>query len=628
MELKTLNLSKNRLNDVPESLCYLTSLRVLNLEKNRLINIPHYINQLSLLDFRIGHNQIEHLGDDLFNEQLGKILQFFSCVENNLLELPISIMKLSITCVLEADYNPLISPPPYLLSDEFLVLQNYFKLRNIRRKLLYELMKLEDFELSMESFAPIACEVLEDGTGFLTPDDLAAFDQAVQEFLNGEYYKCPATVEELVQRVTKLREERETEMYLLLIRHFLKVLNDITIKEKDPRFSPPNIMIIQRPWGSKGELVNCYAVSLNALLRELPRGHLLYPEGRPSIFNMIAASLPPMAFPFTMDLLKDSIRLYLSPYGIISNTEEISFLQCDCVDEIRNRPKKHDPCQKAAVVIAKSVYVEEEAQRREVEEDEFLERFEAVEDELHIWIGTEEGRKGLETEVKRRKNVLKEEITLREEMILSQHLKQKKKHDEIHGVEVRMELFLAGAPYEQHGFYNVEDATKQIEALQVDVQKFQDRIDILKNMLQGFKDKYNVEWKQACSEVFADLVQKYCVIAYNDAVQKFRKTAAENCWNRYWDGEDGKSFEDWSRSHHIERIIDNNENENDNNSEPPPGTPIKRTESGMSDGQSSKRRKDDLEPEYDWKDTQQMDKFKLKIYTEYRNKAGPVVYNP
>ena len=56
----------------------------------------------------------------------------------------------------------------------------------------------QDFFLDPQSLTPQATEVLKEGTGFLTPDDLMEFDKATDEFLNGEYFKCPSSAAELV----------------------------------------------------------------------------------------------------------------------------------------------------------------------------------------------------------------------------------------------------------------------------------------------------------------------------------------------------------------------------------------------------------------------------------------------
>ena len=56
------------------------------------------------------------------------------------------------------------------------------------------------------------------------------------------------------------------------------------------------------------------------------------------------------------------------------------FKYCDCTDDARNRASRHNPCMKPAVVIVKSIYLDEESDRRDVEEDEYLMRFEEVEE--------------------------------------------------------------------------------------------------------------------------------------------------------------------------------------------------------------------------------------------------------
>ena len=73
------------------------------------------------------------LPEDMFSFELGRSVMSFSCCENNLLELPSSLYKIDVKCLLEADYNPLISPPAYLLSEGLDVIQNYLKIRVSRK---------------------------------------------------------------------------------------------------------------------------------------------------------------------------------------------------------------------------------------------------------------------------------------------------------------------------------------------------------------------------------------------------------------------------------------------------------------------------------------------------------------
>ena len=282
--LKILNLAKNRIYDLPDSICELTELKVLNVEKNKLSFVPASLATMQLVDLKIGHNLIEQLPSDLFLGELGKTVKHLSCCENNLFELPWSLCKVDPECFIDCDFNPLISPPPYLLAEGLQVLQNYLRIKQVRMVLFEDLIKDEDFVIGANSLTPIAFEVLRDGTGFLTPEDLAEFDQAVNEYMNGEYYRCPATGEELVESVTKLRDKREFDLYYLIVQTFIDTVAKL-VKADDPRFTSAAITVEQRPWGRRGELVNCWVVSLLSLLRDAPPNKF-QPEGRPSLFSL------------------------------------------------------------------------------------------------------------------------------------------------------------------------------------------------------------------------------------------------------------------------------------------------------------------------------------------------------
>lgn len=217
--LRVFNGARNRFSIFPRELCTLTSLRKLNLEGNQLCNICEGIKHLSLEVLRIGYNRIEWLHDDMFEEELGHSILQFSVAENNLLDLPLSIININPEAVLDAEFNPLKSPPPPVLAEGLKTVQAYMRIRHAR---LYELDRLlsdEDFSFVVENATPAAIEVLDDGTGFLTPDDILEFDEAVDEYMNGEHthalkrsniyigelYKCSASGEEIVSQLVALR---------------------------------------------------------------------------------------------------------------------------------------------------------------------------------------------------------------------------------------------------------------------------------------------------------------------------------------------------------------------------------------------------------------------------------------
>lgn len=547
--LQTLILSKNRIADVPAPLCNLTNLKVLNLEKNKLYFLPGNMRNMNLVDLKVGHNMIEIISDDLFSGNLKSSLKFFSCCENNLMELPTSLWLIDKEAALDAEYNPLVSPPTYLLAEGLKVVQHYLRIRMARIMEFDECLMEEDFEFDPEAVTPIANEVLLDGTGYLTPDDLAEFDQAVDEFINGEFYQCPASAQEMVATLSKLREDRETELYLLILEKFLTVLKDITTKKKgkkkDKRYQEAVLYQSTRPWGRKGEKCNVWVVCIDALLNDIESNDY-HNDGRASIFNLIAAAMPKIAFPFTIDMLKDACRLYVSPYGQVAEMEEgVKFPKCECIDAVRNRKLRHKPCIKPALVLCKSIYVDEEATRREIEEDEFLLKFEAIEEEIRIWLVTEEGKRLCENEVKRRKQVLKEEIRLRDEMLAAQTMKKKKALQELKAIEKRKFQLEIGEGFDVHGYNDMSEAIQEQTEADSTYHKFSDRCEVLSSQILGLKVQLNMD-KEKCMMIAGDdLVQKYCVKAYHGTVNQFRKHAAKHKLSRHWDGEDGEAYEKW-----------------------------------------------------------------------------------
>lgn len=119
--LKTLNCARNRIRVLPAEYCSMLSIRRLNIENNRLLAVPPAIKYMRLEVLRIGYNLIELFPSDMFSDELGKYIKKFSCQENNLLEFPLSIKDVVNDIILEAEFNPLLSPPSQVLSEGFRV---------------------------------------------------------------------------------------------------------------------------------------------------------------------------------------------------------------------------------------------------------------------------------------------------------------------------------------------------------------------------------------------------------------------------------------------------------------------------------------------------------------------------
>lgn len=595
--LATINLSSNRIIDFPHAICGLSNLKKLNVENNRLYSVPLRIRHLNVVDLRLGHNRIEYFSEDIFDFELGQSVKVFSFCENNVMELPSSVQNIDVNCLFEADYNPLISPPPFLISEGLTVLQEYLRIRHLRMLELRELLEEEDFEVVYEHFTPVAFEVLSDGTGFLTPDDLEEFDQAVDEYINGEYYQCPALGEEIVQSLVKLRENRETELYLTVLTTFLQVLDDIFAYRRK-EFSDAVFQVLQRPWGRKGELCNCYCLSLQALLAEAPISQF-HKEIRPSVFNLVKQALPAIPFPFTIDLLKDSLRLYVSPYGQVADTEKLVFPSCDCVDPQRGKPLRHVPCEKACILITKIIYNEEEASRRDVEEDEYLERFKEIEFDINVWLVTEEGKLEVGKELMKRDVKIAEEISLREEILLMEQVKLKQCREDLLQRKIKKDQFDKGLPYETHGYLALSEAVEAITQAEEAIGKSSNRLDAVRTQLARLKAELQMEFEVKRQRATDDLVQKYCCLSYRSTIKSGRVYAAQRDLRRPWDGEDGVDYISWRKKFAIKL------------------GELTSLEEITSEQETAILGDNEDAPEYSWENTEDMKKYTFALYLRY-----------
>lgn len=610
-KLEVLLLNRNRFHYIPDSLCSLTTMRKLCIECNDLVLLPDRIRIMHLEELRVGHNQIESLADNLFDDALGQSLKVFTCTENNIMDLPLSLHKLDPGMHLEADFNPLVSPPAYLLPEPLSLIQNYMRIREFRLGEIEELLGDEDFEFDRQASKPVAGDVLLDGMGFLSPDDLSEFDRAVHEYVNGEFFRCPASGEEIVEAITKLRDFREDELYLAILNTMLDLLVKITEdKELSKLYSDAVITTVERSWGRGGEKVKAWAVSLSCLLTEAP-SNFFQRNGRPSLYSMIEEALPEMAVPFTVDLLKDALRIYVSPYGQVADTCEVTFKNCDCIDDVRHRPLRHSPCDKAAVVLSKSIYSAEEAVRRDREEDIFMQIFEDVEEDVRMWLITKEGKKETEKQIKVRMARLKEELSLKEDLYLADKQRLNMQKAELNGVLAKKELFDKGESELSHGFKTEVDALQAVEAEQLKLSKLEKRLQILDASQQALTATLSVSHEDAIVVVSDDLVQKYCFLEYEIALRKFRKYAAKRGLRRPWDGEDGVDYRIWYdrmgpsilvRQRMGQDLDEEDDIENIQRSERP---------EEEVDGEG------ELKPEYDWFGCEKMEMYTFDLYTRY-----------
>ena len=237
---------------------------------------------------------------------------------------------------------------------------------------------------------------------------------------SGDFFKCPASGFEIVENLSQLRDKRENDLYVTILSTLHKVLVQVSTEDAK-NFGAAVYERVTRPWGRKGEQAECHVLAIEALVNAAPKS-VLHPQGRPAVIDLLMEALPPMPFPFTLQMLKDSVKLLSSPFGQVADTEEkFDFKDCDCVVEKRGRfqPSTHKPtCPKTAIVVLTSIYSFEEADRREKEDEVFMDMFEEAEEQARYWVQTEEGKVLLKKVCIQRTRDLGEEISIRQEMLL------------------------------------------------------------------------------------------------------------------------------------------------------------------------------------------------------------------
>ena len=107
--LKHLYLSENQLTNLPESISKLSNLSSLELNENQLMNLPESISKLSNLDYlNLSENQLNNLPESI--SKLSNLTCLF-LNENQLTNLPESISKLSNLDYLNLSFNQLTNLP-------------------------------------------------------------------------------------------------------------------------------------------------------------------------------------------------------------------------------------------------------------------------------------------------------------------------------------------------------------------------------------------------------------------------------------------------------------------------------------------------------------------------------------
>lgn len=545
--LVDLSVACNHLFTLP--LLHLPKLTRLNLDSNELRDLPPGLGDLPLVSLRVGHNRLERFAED----GVGPTLEYLGLANNNLLELPNSLPSRATSLrTLQVEHNPLRSPPAELASQGMAILKNYCDLRDTRMKSFEKMLTEYDFEFDAAHFSPQAFNVLVAGartTGFLTKQDLEAFDASVDEYLNGPYYKFSATDVDIVEKIDAIRQERQHIFYNSMLQALIDTLRtqcEESVQKTRRLFGCGVLIETEKPWGRRGENVGVYALSLDALVHKTPKRQFVKEE-RTALFDLVKRRLPWSSFN-TLETLKDAITKYEGPYGPVAHLDKVEFERCECVDE-RGRSKGHRKCVLPSLLVVKTIYTVGEAQRRVQEDDAIRSAWNTCWDEIDAALDTKLGKLMAQKEMFRRE---KNQGTRAKKLkaALADKRRQVRRASEFHQAALnRKKSYQQGGAFHFHRLESDSEAQRLVADA---VRELDERTRELKetaNELADVKMLAKAKKEVQLRNVAIDLKRKYCVLAYETIVDENRRRAFAHDWRRPWDGEDGIDFKKWSNAH-------------------------------------------------------------------------------
>ncbi|CAM9879921.1 unnamed protein product, partial [Laminaria digitata] len=128
-QLSVLTLSSNHVYRLPEEMVGMEKLKMLDVNGNMLTHLPVGFGSLRLRSLKLSYNRLETLRHEVFRPSLKGTLTQLWLSNNNLLQLPDSLVELSKVKEVQMDSNPFKSPPPELLAEGLTTVMQYLRVR-------------------------------------------------------------------------------------------------------------------------------------------------------------------------------------------------------------------------------------------------------------------------------------------------------------------------------------------------------------------------------------------------------------------------------------------------------------------------------------------------------------------
>lgn len=590
--LREVHLAHNRFQQPPSGFSSLLSLEKLDLSYNRLesLDAMDFANLQQLKSLRANVNQLTILPESIGKTQLlelwiagNKIIDFppailelkptLTCLRmqsNKLYRLPVEFGELSRLEDVQSDGNPFKSPPPEVMNLGICHIRSYLLKRQQRIQEITALLGANRFGCDTSCFQELKVQKLlvrrsssatgaggggeetegdEDNLKFLTRRHLAAFDLAINDYVNGTFYlfdvRGADLVNDLLLKMQFTLAQRHRELVLADLLKLCRLIKTKKWADKvDFRYD------CDRPWGRNGEDVGVFMLNPSIVFEDQTEDGSNGSEvvKVPSILSVIKTRVrhgfEHEAFTRTQEDVIDAIENYVGLFGPIGAVHDNVPFKCGCEDLLRFN-KMHEPCFKPGWTFLQVIYSQEEVEQRAQNETKIAEALAALRPQIETFLRTTEGEKRFHKEVREIKDKLRKELKelkRKLEKTKQKHKLRSRALEKVRGGEQKLLKKGPKAAAEAAAVRSVADV-KVREEEQAEVKKLDERVKTWTKEYESGKQRLGFGYSAFLDAVVTKLMEKVGMQVKNHLIQQQREKAIEFGWRRPWDGRDGREFE-------------------------------------------------------------------------------------
>ncbi len=389
----------------------------------------------------------------------------------------------------------------------------------------------QGFGTSRSNFSPPARCILVDGTSYLSQQDLFNFDQIIDKSVNGSFYN--KTTQNVTRKIVKdIRElrgrrDRETQKLILdtildVIRHRLGLMRAGSHSKSEGSFLI--LDNIEHRFNLLEGKVECYATPLDEVL--IPETEVIEPV-TVSILQEVKNALSTLdsVFNFSNHTLLWALK-YVSPFGRVSIQERITYKRL---------------FKKKSLVIAKHIYSDEEANRRNEEEDILKVHFTKMIQKIDEWANSKPGRRSINTEVASRMRAITRDVPRAKQAIEKYRTKSKEDQKKM---QKRYDNYKAKKPLRYHLIKSDEDA----ERIRIELERYPEKIKAELIALEvKYKEARSRKFTMLPKEDMEDILvqqmkRKCCFFLFEKVYRNGRAYALSNGLKRPWEFDEFNAY--------------------------------------------------------------------------------------